>query len=649
MKKITKLCKVLLVLIGLFLVGNFVLYVYCLLTPKMEINQAQSYYLYDKDDALVFNDNDNWIKLDNISSYLKDATLVTEDKYFYHHIGFDYLRIIKAMYSNVLSGSKKEGASTITQQYARNLYLNFDKTWKRKIEEAILAFELETHYSKDEIFEGYLNTINYGGVFGIENASLYYFNKSASDLTLAEASMLAGIPKSPANYSPLVNEELAKSRQKLILKLLYDNEKITKEEYESARIENLVYYGASEDKTLTSVMYFQDAVVEELNSIDTIPASLITTGGLKIYTTMDTKAQELLENSIDTNIDDDSDIQASGIVMNPTDGSVLALIGGVDYNKSQFNRAINSKRQVGSVMKPFLYYSALENGFTSSSSFISERTTFTFSGDKTYSPKNYNDKYADSSISMAAAIAYSDNIYAVKTHLFLGEEVLVNMARRVGISSDLQAIPSLALGSQELSLMDMVRGYSSFANEGNKVKSHLIRKVVDSSGNILYEFKDESEDVLNKSITFILNELLTSTYDKSFIDYNYPTVISLLPQITNKYAIKTGTTDTDTWIIGYNKDLVVGIWNGYDDNRLISDKDYNYGKDIWVDTMEGYFNDKQATWYDIPNNVVGVMVDAISGKIVTEASDKSKIFYYIKGTEPYYETADLDKVFNNEE
>ena len=200
------------------------------------------------------------------------------------------------------------------------------------------------------------------------------------------------------------------------------------------------------------------------------------------------EAQKALENAVLNNMDGSSNIQVAGLMMNPTDGGVLALIGGYDYSTSQFNRAVKAKRQVGSTMKPILYYSALENGFTSASCFTSEKTTFNFSTNKTYSPNNYNDVYANGSITMGAALAYSDNVYAVKTHLFLGENNLVNTSNRLGIRSNLDAIPSLALGTAEISMIELVEAYSSFANMGNKVESHFIRRVEDSGGNILYEF-----------------------------------------------------------------------------------------------------------------------------------------------------------------
>ncbi len=647
MNIIKKIVKILLVSFLIFVAIHVGLYFYCLFTPKPEINKAQSYYLYDKNDEAFLDNDKDWISLDNVSNYVISATLSTEDKYFYKHFGFDYFRIVKAMANNIASGDMKEGASTITQQYARNLFLNFEKTWARKIDEAMLALELETHYSKDEILEGYLNTINYGGVFGIENAAHYYFGKSASDLNLAEASMLVGIPQSPSNYSPLVNEDLAKKRQYTVLNLMVRNKIITKEEADLAYNTKLNYIGKLYDDNLDYLFYFRDAVINELENIAEIPSSLIETGGLKIYTTLDKVAQESLENAVKNQMQNSNEIEVAGMMMDPNDGSVLAIVGGKDYSISQFNRAVNSKRQVGSTMKPFLYYLALESGFTSASSFTSEKTTFTFSNDETYTPKNYNDKYADGPISMGAAIAYSDNIYAVKTNLFLGEDMLVDMANRVGITQQLQPIPSLALGTEEISLMDMMVGYSSFANLGNKVEGHFIRKVEDSRGNVLYEFKDNQENVLNSSIAFILNEMLTYTYDSAFIDYNYPTVISLLPRITNKYAIKSGTTNTDLWIMGYNKDVVVGIWNGYDDNRALGEDDNKYHKEIWIETIENYFKDKEANWYDIPDNVVGVLVNPITGKIANEDDKKKKLFYFIKGTEPYINQTkpDLDAVF----
>ncbi|MDY4996609.1 MAG: PBP1A family penicillin-binding protein [Bacilli bacterium] len=630
-----------------FLSFNIILYSYCYITPKISIHKTQSYYLYDNQKKLIFNDNDEWVDLDNISPYLIQATLSTEDKYFYQHLGFDYFRIIKAAIKNLQSRSLREGASTITQQYARNLFLNYDKTWSRKIDEAILAAELETHYSKKEILEGYLNTINYGGVYGIENASWYYFGHSSKTLSLAESSMLAGIPQSPSNYSPIINENKAKKRQKIVLLSMYNRKIIQKEEMDNAINYSLEYIGKTNQSNLENVLYFRDAVIDELESIN-IPNSTLQSGGLKIYTTLDVKAQESLEKAIRDNMDDNTELQVAGMMSNPNDGSIIALIGGKDYSKSQFNRAINAKRQVGSTMKPILYYSALENGFTSASCFTSEKTTFNFSNGKNYTPSNYNESYANSSITMGAAISYSDNVYAVKTHLFLGENTLVNMSHRLGIESKLFPNPSLALGTGEMKMIELIEAYSTFANMGNQVKQHFIEKIEDSSGKIIYQFSHYNEKILNKSLTFILNEMLTYTYDKSFVNYNYPTVISLLPKISNKYAIKTGTTDTDVWIVGYNKNAVLSIWNGYDNNKKIDTGEHNYHKNIWIDTMENYLKDKDNSWYDIPDDVVGTLVNPITGELAKEGDKNTKIFYFLKGTEPSYGTKDFETVFKEE-
>ena len=335
-------------------------------------------------------------------------------------------------------------------------------------------------------------------------------------------------------------------------------------------------------------------------------------------------------------------------MMEPETGKILALVGGRDYNQSQYNRAYQSSRQVGSTMKPFLYYAALENGFTASTTFTSEATTFTFSNQKTYSPQNYGEQYGNKPISLATAISYSDNIYAVKTHMFLGEDSLVNISKRLGITAKLEEVPSLPLGTASINIIEMAAAYSAFANEGYKVDGYLISKVEDLRGNVIYERKPEKENILNKSLTFILSDLLTSTYDSTFIDYNYPTAIGIAPKIKHKLALKSGTTDSDHWSIGYNKDIVTAVWVGYDDNRSIETSDYKYSRNIWVEAMEGYLADKEDNWYKQPSNVVGVLVNPITGMPATEADLKKKIMYYIRGTEPSITDTVFDEFIENQ-
>ena len=634
---VKKLVKFLLLFFFVLFIMAFSFYGYSRVTSDLSIKSANNISLYDKNGEVFFTGNgmNEWISLKDISKYLIDATISTEDKNFYGHLGFDVLRIIKACFVNLTSGQTKQGASTITQQYVKNLFLDFDKTWERKWNELWLTLNVEMHHSKDEILEGYLNTINYGhGMFGIENASKFYFGKSASDLDLAEAAILVGIPRSPANYSPIVNYSLAKERQRTVLLGMVKNNYITEEEMDKAYNEELIITGVKSRNDLSTLMYFQDAVMKELQSIKDVPSSFLETGGIKVYTTLDLNAQKVLEEKIKKNINEDSSIEVSSIMMDPNSGDVLALVGGKDYAKSQFNRAISSKRQIGSVMKPILYYAALENGFTASSCFTSEKTSFVFADNKSYSPKNAGDVYADGPISLAAAISYSDNIYAIKTHMFLGEDVLVDTAKKLGITSNMMAVPSLPLGTSEMGFMELARAFSMFANLGHKVTPHFIKKVVDNEGNVLYEENFDNEEVLNSSTVFILNNLLTSTYDSAFIDYNYPTVIKVAPKLTRKYAVKSGTTLTDSLTVGYTPNLLTLVWAGYDDNQEIQTSDYMYTKNIWADTMEGYLSSDDNSWYEMPSNVVGVLVDPITGRVASDNTKKKKIMYYIKGTEP---------------
>ena len=637
-----KFCFVAVFFIGVSLGCGFL---YAKMSPKLEIKAANNITLYDKDQNVFFQGSQSkkWISLNEMSPILIEATISTEDKNFYKHFGFDFARIAKAFYINIKNNKTTQGASTITQQYAKNLFLDFNKTWKRKWQEMLYTIRLEANFSKDNILEGYLNTINYGhGMYGIENASHFYFNKSAKDLTLAEASILVGIPKSPSNYSPITNLTASKKRQKLILDLMVKNKVISDDEANKAYNEELIFYGEKDMQNSSTLMYYKDAVLNELKTIPEISSSYNDNKGLKIYTNLDMNAQKNLESKIKEEIPNESELQVSSIMMDPNNGKIIALIGGKDYSSSQFNRATNAKRQVGSTMKPYLYYAALESGFTASSSFTSEATTFTFSERDDYSPQNYNQKYANKPISMATAIAYSDNIYAVKTNLFLGSDALINVARRVGISSELEDVPSLPLGTKEINIIEMTAGYAAFANLGYKVNPHLISKVEDSQGNVLYKADTNKDLVLNSSLVFILNNLLTSTYDSNYIDYNYPTAISLASKLKHTYALKSGTTETDNWYIGYNSDIVTSVWIGYDNNKSLVPSEYKYAQNIWYKSIESYEDGKKDKWYEKPNNVSGVFVEPISGKIVDENAVKKKLVYFIKGTEP----SDLQEVFD---
>lgn len=620
-----------------FIVVIIGLYTYAYLSPKLDLKASGSMYIYDSKEDLIYqgSSSNEWVNIEDISPYVLDAVVAVEDKNFYKHNGFDYLRIAKAMYLNIKNRSIVQGASTISQQYIKNLYLDFNQTWKRKIEEAFLTLELEVHYEKEDILEGYLNTINYGqGNLGIVNAAQYYFNKKAKDLSLEEAIILAGIPKNPSRYNPVANYDECIKRAWVVAKSMLNNNLLTQEEYDNLFKEKIQIYGENKDNNLQMLMYYQDAVLNELNGIKQIPSSLRESGGLKIYTTLDLNAQKNMEESILNNTDDNK-IQVASVIVDPKTGAVKALTGGMNYATSQYNRALNSKRQVGSTMKSFLYYAALENNLTMSSTFSSEPTTFNLANGKTYAPINASDVYGNKEITMAAAVAYSDNIYAIKTHLFLGTDKMIEVANRTGIKENLKEIASLPLGTSEINLLDYASGYTTFASGGYKRDLYFIEKIEDLDGNVLYEHKNEKDLVLNPNYTYILNEMLTSTSNSAFIDYTTPTAFPIAKKLTNKYAIKTGTTNTDYWIVGYNPDCLVMTWMGYDNNEAMNAKVRKSGRNAWADTIEAYLSDKETAWYETPENVVAVPLDAITGK-TTNKSSKIALFYYLKGSEPGY-------------
>lgn len=636
MKKILILLKILIFSFFTFIIVYLSLYVYAFITPKFQINTSKNIIYYDKNNDDIFSENLNndYVKLNDITNFTKNAIISIEDKNFYNHRGFDYPRILKAMIINIKSGKIKQGASTISQQYIKNLYLTFDKTWERKIEEAFLTLELETHYSKNEILEGYLNAINFGGGnYGIKEASKYYFNKNPKELTKAEASILVGIPKSPNYYNPIFNYKNAKDRQYSVLKSMVNNGYISENEMKKIYNEKISFYGKNDKVELSSAYYYKDAVMDEMKNIKQIPKTMLETDELNIYTNLDKNVQKKLEETVDTEMRNTS-MQVASIVVEPKTAKIVGLIGGKDYSKSQFNRATKSKRQVGSTIKPFIYYSALENGFTPSSTFLSERTTFNL-GNEMYSPKNANNIYANKNISMLAAISYSDNIYAIKTHLFLGKDSLSNLAKRVKINTSIKELASSALGTTEINMIDFSNGYITLANEGKHEQPHLIEKITNKKGKILYEYKYNTEEILNKKYVYILNNLLTNTYNYKMVNYTSPTLLSISSDINGKYAIKSGSTSYDYWTIGYDSNYLVMVWAGNDNDIKIKNSESKITKKIWAKTMKNINTDPK--WYEIPSGITGEEINPITGN-----SDKNGVLcFYEKGTEPSYNYIDM--------
>lgn len=633
LKKLFKISLFSFISILVIIIG---IYIYSYFMPSISLNSANSYYLYDNKDNLIYqgSNKSEWVSLKEINQDFLNYIISVEDQHFYKHLGFDIPRILKTMISNIKSGKIVAGASSISQQYVKNLYLTFDQTWERKIEEAFLTIKLETHYSKDEILEGYLNTIYFGqGIYGIKSASKYYFNKEPSDLTKEEAIILAGIPKSPNNYNPISNMEACMKRVNVVKEVLINNNTLTNEEINELNFDNISLYGKKQNNNLDTLMYYQDAVLEELNSIDSIPKSIINSGGIRIYTNLDLDTQKSMEDAIKNKTSDD-ETQVSGIVVDPKSGKIVALSGGKDYSKSQYNRVLKSKRQVGSTIKPFLYYAALESGMTQASTFKSEKTSFVFQENKVYEPTNYGDKYANKDITMSQALAYSDNIYAVKTHLFLGSDALVNTLYKCGLNEKIYGNPSLALGAVEINMLDYATAYTTLASGGYKRELYFINKIEDEDGNVLYIHKNKEEKVLNDDSLYILNEMMRNTYNYNYVDYNSPTVIYLNGKLNQKYALKSGTTDNDYWISGYNKNVLSIIWAGNDENDDV-EKSYSKAiKDIWLESVNAYTDDIiDDEWYEKPDNVVAIPMNPKTGKYDMNSKE---LFYFIDGTQSAY-------------
>ncbi len=609
--------------------------------PAVSVPQTTQYLA---DDLSTFTESHGsvrryWVPLGEISPYLIQSTLAVEDRNFYDHNGFDTKRIVGAIVSDTIAMAKVQGASTITQQYAKNLFLSSEKTWARKAKEALYTLRIEDHFSKDEILEGYLNTIYYGhGMYGIQAASHFYFHKDAKDLTLAEASLLAGIPKGPGIYSPLISKKEAKERQSIVLGSLKDMNKLSAKQVKEtlASADHLTVYGSLETEEKQEAPYFLDAVNQELHHVLKGKEELIRQGGLKIYTTFNAKQQASAEKAIAKNIQPGTDLQAALVAMNPHNGMVKALVGGTNYEKSPFNRATQALRQPGSTIKPILYYTALEKGFTPSTTLRSEVTTFSFNGGKSeYKPHNFNNRYANDSITMAQALAVSDNIFAVKTHMFLGEEELVKAGRRFGLNSPMTKVPSLALGTSGVKPLEMTNAYNLFANGGKKVRPYFITKVTGRDGEVLYQRKLKRASVLKQEDAYVMTQMLTGIFDKKLNGYASVTGASIAPKLSRPYAGKSGSTEYDSWMIGYTPQLTTGVWTGYDHSQKIETKQEKIAaKEIWANFMEQALEDEPVKDFKQPKNIVAVEIDPESGLLAHKSCPVKRLTYYKKGTEP---------------
>ena len=571
-----------------------------------------------------------WVDLDEMSPFLIDAVIATEDKNFYKHNGFDYRRIAGALLKDVKSGRKVEGASTITMQYAKNLYLTFEKTWKRKIQESLYAYRMETFYDKDTILEGYMNTVYFGhGMYGVEAASKFYFGKSAKDLTLEEAAVITAIAKGPSIYSPIENPEKSRERQLLVLSLMEAQDYITERQEERAKDEQITLKNREWADKKRVAPYFLDEVWREAEKVLTDKGRSPAEGGWVIHTTLDPHHQQTAEEVIAKWMPN-SELQVGFISIEPGTGAVTSLVGGVDYTESPFNRVTQAKRQPGSAMKPILYAAALEEGFNPLTFMSTEKTIFTYDdGRSTYEPNNVNGKFAGHPISLAQALAISDNIFAVKTLEEIGYRKFSKMAERLGIDADFPESPAVALGTSAVTLSDMTSAYNRVASGGLQIEPMTILSITDSKGKTVYEHSKQSKkQALSEQDAFVLTHLMTGMFDPVFNDYTSATGLSMRQKQTRPYAAKSGTTISDQYLIGYTPTLTAGIWTGFDVGKQLTDsQDKAASKKIWIDFMERAHSGKPAEPFIPPDGVNSVIVDVETGGIAVNECEKQRLVY----------------------
>ncbi len=621
---------------GLIALISLVLYLRSQPLPAVDILETTTIYGADEQviDTLYQGENRYYVSLHQIPDSLKQATIAVEDRRFYSHFGFDPKRIGRAVWIDIQEKSLAQGASTITQQLARNLYLSLDKTWERKIREALLTIQLEVNYSKDQIFEKYLNEIYYGhSAYGVQAAARTYFGKDVSELTLAESALLAGIPKGPLYYSPFLNLEQSLQRQRTVLQAMVNEGYITRAQMNEAINEPLRFRTADEEPLAPSTApYFRDFVIKEARDRYGIDENLIRHGGLKIYTTLDPVMQQKAEEVFEKYFPEEEEPLPQGalIAVDPRNGYIKAMVGGKDYQESQFNR-IFARRQPGSSFKPFLYLAALENRFTPLTEMKSEPTEFRYgvNEEKVYKPRNFGDRYPNDYITLYEALIQSDNIYAVKTHMLLGEEKLKEMAARLGIESQVEAVPSLALGSYSVTPFEMARAYSTLANLGERVEPIAITRIIDRNGKVLVDEKPQRQRVADAGHVFVLNQMMQDIFRQGGTGYRVKHLLQ------RPASAKTGTTDYDAWMSGFTPQLVSTVWVGYDDGSpLRTVPDSRLAAEIWAEFMEKALADQAPALFPIPQGVTGVYIDLKSGKLAGENCPQPQFMYFVAGTEP---------------
>ncbi len=517
-----------------------------------DINGTQLTSIHDEANREV-------VPLDKISPNLKRAVMAIEDSHFYTHHGINPGGVIRAFVKNMEEGRTVEGGSTLTMQLVKNLFLSPKRAFSRKVAEAVLAIRLEQIFNKNQILELYLNQVYWGhNLYGVETASRSYFNKPASKLTLAEGAMMAGLIQAPEEYSPFVNYKLAKQRQATVLNRMKELKWITPQE-EQAALKQPLGIGKITSFPGSKVPYVTQAVVQELTK--RFGRDAVLKGGMRVQTTIDLKMQRLAEKTVSEwhnrlyyQVGGD---QMTLVAVDPRTHFVKAMVGGVDYGKSQFNRAIQARRQPGSAFKPFVYYTAFASGKFGPDSVVLDTPVSYPDGDGYYSPRNYGGSFSGA-VSIRKALEVSLNIPAIKIGQAVGLNKVIEVCRTLGIQSPIEPVISLPLGAVDLTPLEMAGAFATFANNGWHSDTTFIVQVTDSSGNVLLDNTPKPRLVLDPWASASLNSALQGVISQG---------TATSAQIGRPAAGKTGTTSSerDIWFVGYVPQLSVAVWVGNDD------------------------------------------------------------------------------------
>ncbi len=575
--------------------------------------------------ARVYDENDEpitefhverriFVPLAQIPQALRDAVIATEDRRFYSHFGVDPIGIARALYQNYRRGRIAEGGSTITQQLTKVLFLTPDKSLERKLKEALLALELERRYPKNRILEMYLNQVYFGhGAYGVEAAARTYFGKSVAELNLREAALLAGLPRAPSSYSPFDHPETAKRRRAIVLNGMAEVGMLNPVEAKRLAASDLGLLPP--ERRRTTGQYFLDYVEQTLEA--RFGADLVFKSGLHVYTTLNPKMQLTAEQSLREGLkalESRTTAARPGpperpegaiLTIEPDTGYIKAMVGGYDFFRSEFNRAVQARRQPGSAFKPFVYIAALESGLTAASVVDDSPITYPVGRNgQPWKPDNYDRKFRGPT-TLQQAVEESVNVVTVKLQERIGIQRTVQVARRLGISSPLNTDLTLALGSSDLTLLELTSAYSTLANQGVWMEPTAIRYVTDAQGKLLHEQAPQGKEALAPETAYVITHMLRGVVERG--------TGQGAKVLGRPIAAKTGTTNdySNAWFIGFTPQLVTGVWVGYDRPRSLG-KDETGSRvavPIWTAYMAKVLARLPKEDFPIPERVVVLLVD----------------------------------------